>query len=260
MGFTREPVSSPGDTFFRTANSGFSEPVQQSAQLRFETPAPTSASVDLPATAPAFVETPAPAPAFVAETLAPSETPAPAPAFEESPAPAPAFTTTIIATEASSTQVQTDATTTASPVTPLLPGESLRAAVTVIDLTEETPQEVLDYEVLALVDDIEQPFKTTVAETEATEAPLVRKVFFEIVDGSLAAKEAENESQASAAPTVAAIPEAISTDPVFQEIAKDAEEERLKRGFRAYDPRQSQVYAHKYNDANSNWYYFRRGY
>ena len=47
----------------------------------------------------------------------------------------------------------------------------------------------------------------------------------------------------------------------MQEIAKDAvANEQQKRGFRAYDPRQSQVYAHKYNDANSNWYYFRRGY
>merc|ERR1712072_1487812 len=259
--FTREPVSSPGDTFFRTANSGFSDPVQQSSQLRIET---TAAPVDLPATAPAFVETPAPA---VAETIAPisSETPAPAPAFEESPAPAPAFTTTITAastTEASSTQVtevQTDATTTASPVTPLLPGENLRAAVTVIDLTE-TPTEALDYEELALVDDVNEPIQTTLAATLATEAPVVRKVFFEIIDGS-AAKAAENESEATAAPTVAAIPEAISTDPVFQEIARDAvANEQQKRGFRAYDPRQSQVYAHKYNDANSNWYYFRRGY
>jgi len=212
--FTREPISSPGDTFFRTANSGFSEPVQQSAQLRIETPAPTSAPVDLPATAPAFVETPAPA---VAQTVVPSETPAPAPAFEESPAPAPAFTTTVTAastTEASSTQVtevQTDATTTLSPVTPLLPGENLRAAVTVIDLTEETPKEALDYEVLALVDDIDQPIKTTIATTEATEAPVVRKVFFEIVDDSV-----EKEPETTAAPTVAAIPEAISTDPVFQ--------------------------------------------
>lgn len=260
--FTREPVSSPGDTFFRTANSGLSDPVQQSSQLRIET---TAAPVDLPATAPAFVETPAPA---VAETIAPisSETPAPAPAFEETPAPAPAFTTTITAagtTEASNTQqvteVQTDATTTSSPVTPILPGENLRAAVTVIDLTE-TPTEALDYEELALVDDVNEPIQTTLAATVATEAPVVRKVFFEIIDGS-AAKAAENESEATAAPTVAAIPEAISTDPVFQEIARDAvANEQQKRGFRAYDPRQSQVYAHKYNDANSNWYYFRRGY
>merc|ERR1712088_925058 len=250
--FTREPISSPGDTFFRTANSGFSEPVQQSSQLRIET---TAAPVDLPATAPAFVETPAPA---VAETIAPIS--------RETPAPAPAFTTTITAagtTEASNsqqvTEVQTDATTTSSPVTPILPGENLRAAVTVIDLTE-TPTEALDYEELALVDDVNEPIQTTLAATLATEAPVVRKVFFEIIDGS-AAKAAENESEATAAPTVAAIPEAISTDPVFQEIARDAvANEQQKRGFRAYDPRQSQVYAHKYNDANSNWYYFRRGY
>merc|ERR1712088_288339 len=152
--FTREPVSSPGDTFFRTANSGLSDPVQQSSQLRIET---TAAPVDLPATAPAFVETPAPAPAF-----------------EETPAPAPAFTTTITAagtTEASNTQqvteVQTDATTTSSPVTPILPGENLRAAVTVIDLTE-TPTEALDYEELALVDDVNEPIQTTLAATVAT--------------------------------------------------------------------------------------------
>ena len=156
--------------------------MQQSAQLRIETPAPTEAPVELPATAPAFVQTTAPAlvetPApAVAETVVPSETPAPAPAFEESPAPAPAFTTTITAastTEASTTQVtevETEATTTASPVTPLLPGENLRAAVTVIDLTEEeAPKEALDYEVLALVDDVDdQPIKTTIAATEATE-------------------------------------------------------------------------------------------
>ena len=43
------------------------------------------------------------------------------------------------------------------------------------------------------------------------QAPVVRKVFFEIVDDSV-----EKEPQTTAAPTVAAIPEAISTDPVFQ--------------------------------------------
>ena len=48
------------------------------------------------------------------------------------------------------------------------------------------------------------------------QAPVVRKVFFEIVDSSAAATAADNESQSTAAPTVAAIPEAISTDPVFQ--------------------------------------------
>ena len=43
------------------------------------------------------------------------------------------------------------------------------------------------------------------------QAPVVRKVFFEIVDGSV-----EKEAETTVAPTVAAIPEAISTDPVFQ--------------------------------------------
>merc|ERR1712066_632368 len=257
----REPVSSPGDTFFRTSSSdqGFgSELVQQSAQLRIET---TEASVDVPATSQAIVETPAPAPAFVqavSETVAPvsSETPAPAPAFEESPAPA--FTTTITAstTTEASTELETEATTTGSLVTPILPGESLRAAVAV-NLSEEPAKEALDYEVLALVDEVEEEIKTTAAAALATEAPVVRKVFFEIVDSS-AGEEAENPN---VAPTLAAIPEAISADPVFQEITRDATaNEQQKRGFRAYDPRQSQVYAHKYNDANSNWYYFRRGY
>ena len=173
--FTREPVSSPGDTFFRTSSSdqGFgSELVQQSAQLRIET---TEASVDVPATSQAIVETPAPAPAFVqavSETVAPvsSETPAPAPAFEESPAPAPAFTTTITAstTTEASTELETEATTTGSPVTPILPGESLRAAVAV-NLSEEPAKEALDYEVLALVDEVEEEIKTTAAAALATE-------------------------------------------------------------------------------------------
>ena len=32
---------------------------------------------------------------------------------------------------------------------------------------------------------------------------------------------------------------------------------QVKRGFRAYDPRHSRVYAHKYSDEYSNWYFFR---
>merc|ERR1711890_112426 len=141
-----------------------------------------------------------------------------------------------------------EATTTGSPVTPILPGESLRAAVAV-NLSEEPAKEALDYEVLALVDEVEEEIKTTAAAALPTEAPVVRKVFFEIVDSS-AGEEAENPN---VAPTLAAIPEAISADPVFQEITRDATaNEQQKRGFRAYDPRQSQVYAHKYNDANSN--------
>jgi len=57
------------------------------------------------------------------------------------------------------------------------------------------------------------------------------------------------------------IPEVIQSDPVFQEIVKTAEEDdKIKRGYNQYDPRHSQVYAHKYNDKYSNWYYFRKGY
>ena len=57
------------------------------------------------------------------------------------------------------------------------------------------------------------------------------------------------------------LPPVIGSDPVFQEIVKNSEDsENVKRGFNAYDPRHSQVYAHKYNDKYSNWYYFRKGY
>jgi len=57
------------------------------------------------------------------------------------------------------------------------------------------------------------------------------------------------------------VPAAIGSDPVFQEIVKTSEDtENVKRGYNAYDPRHSQVYAHKYNDKYSNWYYFRKGY
>merc|ERR1711874_79163 len=57
------------------------------------------------------------------------------------------------------------------------------------------------------------------------------------------------------------IPATIGSDPVFQEIVKTSEDnENVKRGYNAYDPRHRQVYAHKYNDKYSNWYYFRKGY
>jgi len=57
------------------------------------------------------------------------------------------------------------------------------------------------------------------------------------------------------------IPPVIGSDPVFQEIVNTAEaSDQVKRGYNAYDPRHSQVYAHKYNDKYSNWYYFRKGY
>jgi len=61
--------------------------------------------------------------------------------------------------------------------------------------------------------------------------------------------------------SIGEVPAAIGSDPVFQEIVKTSEDtENVKRGYNAYDPRHSQVYAHKYNDKYSNWYYFRKGY
>jgi len=57
------------------------------------------------------------------------------------------------------------------------------------------------------------------------------------------------------------IPTVIETDPAFQELVSSADEsDIIKRGYNAYDPRHSRVYAHKYNDNYSNWYYFRKGY
>lgn len=59
-----------------------------------------------------------------------------------------------------------------------------------------------------------------------------------------------------------AVPPTIASDPVFKEIVSNGEEdkEQVKRGFSNYDPRHNRVYAHKYSDNFSNWYYFRRGY
>jgi len=60
------------------------------------------------------------------------------------------------------------------------------------------------------------------------------------------------------------VPPTISADPVFQEIVSgatsDSEESAKFKRFSAYDPRHQAVYAHKYRDNYSNWYYFRRGY
>ena len=69
----------------------------------------------------------------------------------------------------------------------------------------------------------------------------------------------------STVPTLDDVPPTISSDPVFQELVSGGslnseDSEKFKRGFSAYDPRHQAVYAHKYRDNFSNWYYFRRGY
>ena len=56
------------------------------------------------------------------------------------------------------------------------------------------------------------------------------------------------------------IPPTISSDPVFQEIVSAGSgAEKSKRKSR-YDPRERGVYAHRYNDSFSNWYYYRSGF
>jgi len=91
-----------------------------------------------------------------------------------------------------------------------------------------------------------------------TQKPILRKVTFQIIDTDQGTEEIPAEPTID--PVEAVIPEEISGDPAFQEIAVDSQDVDVrKRGFSAYDPRQSRVYAHKYNDAQSNWYYFRRG-
>jgi len=101
------------------------------------------------------------------------------------------------------------------------------------------------------------------------------EVTFRIVDGSDADESSidtfriqdsstepiEEEISVDTSASIDGVPPAIGADPVFQEIVKTSEDsENVKRGFNAYDPRHSRVYAHKYNDKYSNWYYFRKGY
>ena len=74
--------------------------------------------------------------------------------------------------------------------------------------------------------------------------------------------EVETLQTTSSTPVV---PASINADPLFQEIVNGADAdpvdtEKSKRGFVSYNPRHQAVYAHKYRDNFSNWYYFRRGY
>ena len=82
---------------------------------------------------------------------------------------------------------------------------------------------------------------------------------FRVVDDTLQ----DTFESVTAAASLDDVPPTISSDPVFQEIIQSVgseDTEKSKRGFRAYDPRHSAIYAHKYQDANSQWYYFRKGY
>ena len=81
-------------------------------------------------------------------------------------------------------------------------------------------------------------------------------VSFTVVD------ETQPDTFVSASSGLDDVPPTISSDPVFQEIVQSGatqDSEKSKRS-RAYDPRHNAIYAHKYRDNYSNWYYFRRGY
>lgn len=81
---------------------------------------------------------------------------------------------------------------------------------------------------------------------------------------TIAATAEEGSGTTVASPvviSVEAVPPTIGADPVFQEIINTAvEADVAKRGsLSGYNP-SSQIYAHKYKDKYSNWYYYRRGY
>ena len=84
----------------------------------------------------------------------------------------------------------------------------------------------------------------------------------ETIDLSEQFVEVDTLPPTSSAPLV---PVSLDSDPLFQEIVNGADAdaddtEKSKRGFVSYDPRHQAVYAHKYRDHFSNWYYYRRGY
>ena len=90
-----------------------------------------------------------------------------------------------------------------------------------------------------------------------------QEVTFEVVDQTQGAQQLPDSFVAVAAAAEAAeaeeVPPTISADPVFQEIVGE-DTEKAKRGYSQYDPRRTAIYAHKYRDSTSNWYYYRKGY
>jgi hypothetical protein len=158
-----------------------------------------------------------------------------------------------------------DTTTTAS-VTPIVSEEVLKEVIRIVEDSAEFEEvegvddEIIDLrsqdekiEALSLLDyDFVTDQVEILAEainevSDVTEVPEERKIFFSFLDDK---KSNDLKIQPvpvlddvalilledTTIPTDLNIPEAIGTDPVFQEIAKDAvAEEVRKRGFQAYD-------------------------
>jgi len=112
-----------------------------------------------------------------------------------------------------------------------------------------------------------------------TKAPILRKATFQLQEqeGDISFQAVEAEAGASdtflpqptqqsdtfveeVGVTEVLIPEPLVNDPAFQEIAKEGVvlDQKKRASLAAYDPRQGRVYGHKYNDNNSNWYYYSR--
>merc|ERR1711936_671740 len=163
-------------------------------------------------------------------------------------------------------------------VTPLLADEELRLLVQ--QVSEDSELLPLDMEVIDINTDgtgegfalINEDYIDPELEDDLDLDVLIPGLGEDIVEEEATATESVLESvvitTASSLPETTlnefeAVPPIIASDPVFREIVKNEEaeeKEQVKRGFRAYDPRHSRVYAHKYSDEYSNWYFFRRGY
>merc|ERR1711936_1042609 len=163
-------------------------------------------------------------------------------------------------------------------VTPLLADEELRLLVQ--QVSEDSELLPLDMEVIDINTDgtgegfalINEDYIDPELEDDLDLDVLIPGLGEDIVEEEATATESVLESvvttTASSLPETTlnefeAVPPIIASDPVFREVVKNEEaeeKEQVKRGFRAYDPRQSRVYAHKYSDEYSNWYFFRRGY
>merc|ERR1712226_622050 len=156
-------------------------------------------------------------------------------------------------------------------VTPLLQDEDLRS---LLQQGEEQLDQLVPLDVVDLSDDdsedAEDGFALIDSDYTEEDNPIADLEIDAIIE-DITATENILENIVTTTPSnspqatikeLEAVPPTIASDPVFKEIVSNGEEEKeqVKRGFSNYDPRHNRIYAHKYSDNYSNWYYFRRGY
>jgi len=158
-----------------------------------------------------------------------------------------------------------------SPVTPLLPEEDLRALLQQGEeqLDQLVPQALVDAEDaedaedgFALIDSDYSDEDNLIADLEVDaiiEDITATENILENIVTSTPSSSAQTTKTDVAVKELKAVPPTIAADPVFKEIVSE-DKEQLKRGFGNYAARHNRIYAHKYSDNYSNWYYFRRGY